>query len=127
MTPPDTPRPARRTVAHIGAFDLSGSAYVLFCVVGFNLARFSLATPDRMTRVRRLSSTIGRIAAITIPLLAVITVAYPHYMLTAFFAGSLFATIYSALGLDPNKNYYVGSRPIPLVNPGVEPIKAVLS
>jgi len=42
-------------------------------------------------------------------------------------AGSLFATIYSALGLDPNKNYYVGSRPIPLVNPGVEPIKAVLS
>jgi uncharacterized protein (DUF1501 family) len=42
-------------------------------------------------------------------------------------AGSLFATIYSALGLDPNKNYYVGSRPIPLVNPGIEPIKAVLS
>ena len=42
-------------------------------------------------------------------------------------AGSLFATVYSALGLDPNKNYYVGSRPIPLVNPGVEPIKAVLA
>jgi uncharacterized protein (DUF1501 family) len=41
-------------------------------------------------------------------------------------AGSLFATIYSALGINPHKNYYVGSRPIPLVNPGVEPIKAVL-
>src|SRR5262245_39961573 len=41
-------------------------------------------------------------------------------------AGSLFATIYSALGLNPHKNYYVGSRPIPLVNPGVEPITAVL-
>jgi uncharacterized protein (DUF1501 family) len=41
-------------------------------------------------------------------------------------AGSLFATIYSALGIDPTKNYYVGSRPIPLVNPGVEPIKEVL-
>ncbi|MFM8275358.1 MAG: DUF1501 domain-containing protein [Gemmata sp.] len=41
-------------------------------------------------------------------------------------AGSLFATIYAALGLDPNKNYYVGARPIPLVNPGVEPIRAVL-
>jgi uncharacterized protein (DUF1501 family) len=41
-------------------------------------------------------------------------------------AGSLFATIYSALGLDPNKNYYVGSRPIPLVNPGVEAIKALV-
>jgi len=42
-------------------------------------------------------------------------------------AGSLFATIYSALGINPNKNYYVGSRPIPLVNPGVEAIKAVLN
>ena len=41
-------------------------------------------------------------------------------------AGSLFATIYSALGINPNKNYYVGSRPIPLVNPGIEPITAVL-
>lgn len=41
-------------------------------------------------------------------------------------AGSLFATIYSALGINPHKNYYVGSRPLPLVNPGVEAIKAVL-
>jgi uncharacterized protein (DUF1501 family) len=42
-------------------------------------------------------------------------------------AGSLFATVYSALGLDPHKNYYVGSRPIPLVNPGVEAIKSLVS
>jgi uncharacterized protein (DUF1501 family) len=41
-------------------------------------------------------------------------------------AGALFASIYSALGINPHKNYYVGSRPIPLVNPGVEEIKAVL-
>jgi uncharacterized protein (DUF1501 family) len=41
-------------------------------------------------------------------------------------AGSLFATIYSALGINPHKNYYIGSRPIPLVNPGIEAIKAVL-
>jgi uncharacterized protein (DUF1501 family) len=41
-------------------------------------------------------------------------------------AGSLFATIYAALGLDPHKNYYVGSRPIPLVNPGVEAIDALV-
>lgn len=41
-------------------------------------------------------------------------------------AGSLFATIYSALGLDPDKNYQVGSRPVPLVNPGVHAIKDVL-
>jgi uncharacterized protein (DUF1501 family) len=41
-------------------------------------------------------------------------------------AGSLFATIYSALGINPHKDYYVGTRPVPLVNPGVEPIQAVL-
>ncbi len=41
-------------------------------------------------------------------------------------AGSLFATIYSAMGINPHKNYYVGSRPIPLVNPGVEAIEDVL-
>jgi uncharacterized protein (DUF1501 family) len=41
-------------------------------------------------------------------------------------AGSLFATVYAALGLDPTKNYYVGSRPIPLVNPGVEPVRSLV-
>ena len=41
-------------------------------------------------------------------------------------AGSLFATIYSNLGINPQKNYYVGSRPVPLVNPGVEPIAALV-
>ena len=42
-------------------------------------------------------------------------------------AGELFATIYEALGIRHNKNYYVGSRPIPLVNPGHEPVKEVLA
>ncbi len=37
-------------------------------------------------------------------------------------AGSLFATVYEALGIKHDKNYYVGSRPIPLVDPGFEPI-----
>ena len=41
-------------------------------------------------------------------------------------AGSLFATIYSNLGINPHKNYYVGSRPIPLVDPGTEPIAALV-
>lgn len=39
----------------------------------------------------------------------------------------LFSTIYTALGINPHKNYYVGSRPIPLVDEHAEPIKAVLS
>jgi hypothetical protein len=42
-------------------------------------------------------------------------------------AGELFATIYSALGINPRKNYYVGSRPVPLVEPGIKPVKAVLA
>jgi hypothetical protein len=40
---------------------------------------------------------------------------------------NLFATIYAALGVNPHKNYYIGSRPVPLVDPGAEPIKAVLT
>jgi len=42
-------------------------------------------------------------------------------------AGKLFATIYKALGIKPDKNYYVGSRPVPLVNPGTEEISEVLA
>jgi hypothetical protein len=42
-------------------------------------------------------------------------------------APELFATIYRALGIDHQKNYRVGSRPVPLTEPGTEPIKAVLA
>ena len=44
-------------------------------------------------------------------------------------AAKLFATIYKGLGINPQKNYYVGSRPIPLVEPGTEEVQrsAVLS
>jgi uncharacterized protein (DUF1501 family) len=42
-------------------------------------------------------------------------------------AGELFATIYSALGIAPHKNYYVGSRPVPLVDKDIKPIKDVLA
>ncbi len=37
-------------------------------------------------------------------------------------AATLFATIYASLGINPHKKYYVGSRPIPLVDEGTEPI-----
>jgi uncharacterized protein (DUF1501 family) len=42
-------------------------------------------------------------------------------------AAGLFATIYRALGINHQKNYYVGSRPIPLTEPGTKPIKEVLA
>ncbi len=42
-------------------------------------------------------------------------------------APELFATIYRALGINHQKNYYVGSRPVPLTEPGTKPIKAVLA
>ena len=42
-------------------------------------------------------------------------------------AARLFATIYKALGIDPQKNYYVGSRPVPLTDPGTKPVLEVLA
>lgn len=42
-------------------------------------------------------------------------------------AAQLFATIYRALGIDHHKDYYVGSRPIPLTDPGTKPIAEVLA
>jgi hypothetical protein len=42
-------------------------------------------------------------------------------------AAELFATIYAALGINPQKNYYVGSRPVPLTDPGTKPVKALLA
>jgi hypothetical protein len=42
-------------------------------------------------------------------------------------AAELFATIYRALGINHQKNYYVGSRPVPLTEPGTKAIKAVLA
>lgn len=42
-------------------------------------------------------------------------------------AATLFATIYQAVGIDHEKNYYVGSRPVPLTEDGTEPIAPVLA
>ena len=42
-------------------------------------------------------------------------------------AGELFATVLSALGIDPEKEYHVGQRPVPLVNPGIKPIEEALA
>ncbi len=42
-------------------------------------------------------------------------------------AAQLFATIYKALGINPQKNYYVGSRPVPLTNPGTKAVREVLA
>ena len=42
-------------------------------------------------------------------------------------AGEVFATIYKALGIDPKKDYYLGARPLPLTNPGIEPINELLA
>jgi Protein of unknown function (DUF1501) len=39
----------------------------------------------------------------------------------------LFATIYQALKINHQKEYMVGSRPVPLTDPGTEPVQAVLA
>lgn len=42
-------------------------------------------------------------------------------------AAELFATIYRSLGINHQKNYYVGSRPVPLTEPHTKPVKEVLA
>ncbi len=42
-------------------------------------------------------------------------------------APQLFATIYRALGINHHKNYHVGLRPVPLTDPGTQPIREVLA
>jgi hypothetical protein len=42
-------------------------------------------------------------------------------------APQLFATIYRALGINHQKNYHVGLRPVPLTDPGTQPIREVLA
>ncbi|MCO6456747.1 MAG: DUF1501 domain-containing protein [Pirellulaceae bacterium] len=41
-------------------------------------------------------------------------------------AADVAATIYQALGIDPEKHYYVGPRPVPLAKEGARPIPEVL-
>lgn len=42
-------------------------------------------------------------------------------------AGEFFATVFEALGIKHDHELYVGARPIPLVNPGIKPIKEILA
>ena len=42
-------------------------------------------------------------------------------------AGQLFATIYNALGIDHHHEYYLGARPLPLVDLDIEPVQEVLA
>ncbi len=42
-------------------------------------------------------------------------------------AAELFATIFQAVGIDHQKEYHVGARPIPLTDPGTKPVREVLA
>jgi hypothetical protein len=42
-------------------------------------------------------------------------------------SGDLFATIFSALGVDYKKEYHIGARPIPIVDFGSKPTQEVLA
>jgi uncharacterized protein (DUF1501 family) len=42
-------------------------------------------------------------------------------------AAEVFATIFKALGIDHQKEYHLGSRPLPLTDIGTEPIREVLA
>ncbi|MBP90423.1 MAG: hypothetical protein CMJ64_27580 [Planctomycetaceae bacterium] len=42
-------------------------------------------------------------------------------------AGPIFATIFRALGIDHDKEYHFGVRPVPLTNPGIEPLDELIA
>ena len=42
-------------------------------------------------------------------------------------AGEMFATILEAAGIDHKREYHVGARPIPLVNPGIKPVTELIT
>ena len=42
-------------------------------------------------------------------------------------AGEMFATILEAAGSDHKREYHVGARPIPLVNPGIKPVSELIT
>jgi len=42
-------------------------------------------------------------------------------------AAEVFATIFRALGIDHEKEYHVGVRPVPLTNPGTEPLEELIA
>ena len=42
-------------------------------------------------------------------------------------AGEMFATILEATGIDHKREYHVGARPIPLVNPGIKPVSELIA
>lgn len=42
-------------------------------------------------------------------------------------AGQLFATMFQALGIDHQKAYQFGARPVPLTNPGTQSVKELLA
>jgi uncharacterized protein (DUF1501 family) len=42
-------------------------------------------------------------------------------------AGDVAATIYKAVGIEPEKHYYVGPRPVPLAKEDAKPIDEILS
>ncbi|MFD1056176.1 AMP-binding protein [Terrabacter terrigena] len=58
---------------HADLFSLSGTAHALFVLVGFNVARFALATPERAARLKALGRGLARIV---VPTLAVIAPAH---------------------------------------------------
>lgn len=42
-------------------------------------------------------------------------------------AAEVFATIFRALGIDHEKEYHVGVRPVPLTNPGTKPLEELIA
>ncbi|GAB3310673.1 AMP-binding protein [Epidermidibacterium keratini] len=66
---------------HVGLFTFLGGAHALLALVGYNLARFSMAAPNRKERTRRLGGVLATIGIPTFILVAVAHLVNEQYTL----------------------------------------------
>jgi len=78
--------------SHANVFMVMGGAHVLLGVAGYNVARFTLALPERRERVRHLAGSVGRIVVPSVAWIALVTVlaagyGWPNLLLSNWWLG----------------------------------------
>lgn len=70
---------------HMGLYRLPGGAHTLLLVLGYNVARFQLSSPDGPGRLRKVSATIGRVAVPTVAWIGTQMLLFGGYSVGALF------------------------------------------
>ena len=70
---------------HMGLYRLPGGAHTLLLVLGYNVARFQLSSADAPGRLRKVSTTIARVAVPTVAWIGTQMLLFGGYSLGALF------------------------------------------